>query len=265
MKNSVDKLLDAVSRLVKETHPSQIARLASCIDRAGSRNSIKSCVESLPANRSRQLFKELLDAWETETVTSEVVAGMLLGASHAYDFSLQEESIELVWTGPSSKLVATRKTEQALIEVIDRAKYELFLVSFVVYAADTVIKALRKASDRGVSVSMLLEPDEEQGGQVSVDSIRTIHDAVPDAHVCTWIRKEGAFVGGKVHAKLAVADGDTCFISSANLTEHAMEKNMEAGVLVRRGDLPDRLNRHLKALITIGVIQKLTPKSVEDL
>jgi phosphatidylserine/phosphatidylglycerophosphate/cardiolipin synthase-like enzyme len=186
-----------------------------------------------------------------------VVAGMLAGANHAYNLARQDQSVELVWTGPSSELVATRKTEQALIEVISRAQHELFLVSFVVYKANSVVEALRKASDRGVAVSILLEPGEQHGGQVSVDSMRMIRESVQDAQIYTWSRKEGPFVGGKVHAKLAIADNWICFISSANLTGHAMEKNMEAGVLIRRGDLPDRLSKHIKALITIGVIQRI--------
>ena len=38
--------------------------------------------------------------------------------------------------------------------------------------------------------------------------------------------------------KVAVADGNTCFITSANLTGYAMERNMEAGVLISGGTFP---------------------------
>ena len=54
---------------------------------------------------------------------------MRLGASYAYHASKSEQDIELVWTGPSSELIATRKTEQALLEVINAAKNKLFLTS----------------------------------------------------------------------------------------------------------------------------------------
>jgi phosphatidylserine/phosphatidylglycerophosphate/cardiolipin synthase-like enzyme len=36
--------------------------------------------------------------------------------------------------------------------------------------------------------------------------------------------------------KVAVADGSICFITSANLTGYAMEKNMEMGVLIEVGN-----------------------------
>jgi phosphatidylserine/phosphatidylglycerophosphate/cardiolipin synthase-like enzyme len=41
-----------------------------------------------------------------------------------------------------------------------------------------------------------------------------------------------------VHAKIAVTDEEFCFISGTNLTGHAMERNMEAGVLIKGGAIP---------------------------
>ena len=62
------------------------------------------------------------------------------------------------------------------------------------------------------------------------------------------------FIDGKVHAKVAVADGCECFLSSANLTGHAMEKNMEAGILITGGGIPRNLHEHLDALVTTGIV-----------
>jgi cardiolipin synthase A/B len=81
--------------------------------------------------------------------------------------------------------------------------------------------------------------------------------AMPTAKLFSWVDKGGDFAGGKVHAKVAVADENFCFISSANLTGHAMEKNMEAGVLIKGGATPSSLHRHLEALATTHVIVKV--------
>jgi phosphatidylserine/phosphatidylglycerophosphate/cardiolipin synthase-like enzyme len=35
---------------------------------------------------------------------------------------------------------------------------------------------------------------------------------------------------GRVHGKVAVVDGARAFVTSANLTGHALKKNMEAGL-----------------------------------
>jgi hypothetical protein len=49
--------------------------------------------------------------------------------------------------GPSSKLVATRKTEQALFQVIDAAADRLFMTSFVAYDLASVMKALTHGNE----------------------------------------------------------------------------------------------------------------------
>ncbi|MBF2759126.1 MAG: hypothetical protein ISN28_02475 [Ectothiorhodospiraceae bacterium AqS1] len=88
---------------------------------------------------------------------------------------------------------------------------------------------MANATERGVALSMLLESSDNHGGGVSVDGIAHMREALPFAKVYFWKDKGEEFAGGKVHAKVAVCDEHLCFISSANLTGHAMEKNMEAG------------------------------------
>lgn len=71
-------------------------------------------------------------------------------------------------------------------------------------------------------------------------------------------RKRAApFADGRVHAKVAVADGDVCFITSANLTGHAMGQNMEAGVLLSGGQIPRLLHDHLEALVGTRIVSSV--------
>jgi phosphatidylserine/phosphatidylglycerophosphate/cardiolipin synthase-like enzyme len=102
---------------------------------------------------------------------------------------------------------------------------------------------------------MLLESSDKHGGGVSMDAIGQMRAALPTARIYFWQDKGDSFAGGKVHAKVAVCDESLCFISSANLTGHAMEKNMEAGVLIRGGSLPIKLQNHLEALVTIKILK----------
>ena len=101
---------------------------------------------------------------------------------------------------------------------------------------------------------MLLEASDKHGGGVSIDAIGKMRAALPTARIYFWSEKGESFAGGKVHAKVAVCDETICFISSANLTGHAMEKNMEAGVLIRGGSVPIKLQNHLEALVTIKIL-----------
>lgn len=60
---------------------------------------------------------------------------------------------------------------------------------------------------------------------------------------------------GSLHVKCAVADESAALISSANLTEFALNLNMEMGVLVRGGELPRQVASHLTELIDAGVLR----------
>jgi len=77
------------------------------------------------------------------------------------------------------------------------------------------------------------------------------------ARLYAWRERADAFVDGRVHAKVAVADGSTCFITSANLTGYAMDRNMEAGLLVSGGHVPRLLEQHLQSLVDTKVVASI--------
>jgi cardiolipin synthase A/B len=249
----VDELLEAIIELVSDSPPDKTGQLAEAIRRLSGAKNADSLLGWATNPRAKERLAKLFSAWQADIPPVEL-AGMLAGASAAYHRAKGEQEIELVWTGPSSKLIATRKTEQALLQVIDAAQSRLFITSFVAYDVASIMSALRKAIERRVDVSMLLESSDKHGGGVSVDAIGRMRTALPRAHIYFWGDKDGSFAGGKVHAKVAVCDETMCFISSANLTGHAMEKNMEAGVLIRGGSLPAKLQKHLEALVTIKIL-----------
>jgi phosphatidylserine/phosphatidylglycerophosphate/cardiolipin synthase-like enzyme len=58
-----------------------------------------------------------------------------------------------------------------------------------------------------------------------------------------------------MHVKAAVADSRVAFLTSANLTEAALERNMELGVFIRVGNLPASIDRLVDALIESGELQ----------
>jgi phosphatidylserine/phosphatidylglycerophosphate/cardiolipin synthase-like enzyme len=62
-----------------------------------------------------------------------------------------------------------------------------------------------------------------------------------------------------MHAKAAVADCRVAFLSSANLTEAALERNMELGVLIRGGNLPVAIDRLIDALVESEELQRVRP------
>lgn len=253
----MDKLLETITELVSNTPPEKTLQLADQVRKVTSPASCESLNSWAVAPVARERLRNLVTCWRNCPLPSDELAGMLIGASFAYNQAKAESDIELVWTGPSSELVATRKTEQALLQVIDSATKRFFLTSFVAYNVSSIMKSLSSASQCGVEISMLLESNDAHGGGVSIDAIGHMKKALPAARIYFWGDKPDSFSGGKVHAKVAVADERICFLSSANLTGHAMEKNMEAGVLIQGGSIPTKIHRHLEALITTKAIERV--------
>jgi cardiolipin synthase A/B len=250
----VENLLDAIIDLVSNSPSDKTDQLAESIRQLSGSQAGRSLANWAPNPRAKDALNKLISAWRTTDIPSVELAAMLTAASAGYHRAKGEQEIELVWTGPSSKMVATRKTEQALLQVIDAATSRLFITSFVAYDVASIMSALRNAIKRGVAVSMLLESSDKHGGGVSMDAIGKMRAALPAARIYFWGEKSEPFIGGKVHAKVAVCDEVICFISSANLTGHAMEKNMEVGVLIRGGAVPMKLQNHLEALATIKIL-----------
>ena len=56
-----------------------------------------------------------------------------------------------------------------------------------------------------------------------------------------------------MHAKVVVADRRAALVTSANLTEHAHERNIEVGLLVRGGTVPASLCKTIDRMIDQGL------------
>jgi len=66
--------------------------------------------------------------------------------------------------------------------------------------------------------------------------------------------------GGMLHAKAVVADDEAVFVTSANLTEAALERNIELGLLVRDRALAASISTHFRGLIGRRLLQALPAK-----
>lgn len=253
----MENLLDAVAAVVCLVSPEKVQAIASRIRRTDSSKAASALSGAVSTPVAAEVVDQLIDAWRSSTVSPEELALMLLAAGHVFTKTTKQQSNELVWTGPTTPFVSARRTEQALLQVINAAEQTLFITSFVAYDVSTIVKAMNAANDRGVVISMLLELSQEDGGSITYDSIGKMKTLVPTARIYAWRDKTDLFSEGRVHAKVAVADGQVCFITSANLTGHAMEKNMEAGVLLTGGFLPQQLSDHLHALVGTGLVTEL--------
>src|SRR5262249_53804680 len=63
--------------------------------------------------------------------------------------------------------------------------------------------------------------------------------------------------GGVLHAKAVVADDEAVFVTSANLTEAALDRNIELGLLIRDPALAATVSNHFRRLIECSLLRPL--------
>ena len=250
-------LLDAVLDLVDLVSPAKVRFIASAMRGLASSNAMPAATTLADTPAAREAITRVVVAWTQSPVSGTEVAGMLIGASEARLRFEQGFGTELVWTGPTTRFVPTRRTEQVLLYLLASATTDIFIVSFVAQGVPNVVAAMNEAANRGVRIRVLLEASTKHGGSLSIDPAAAMRASVPAVEIFTWRNRPEPFVDGKVHAKVAVVDGARAFITSANLTGHALEKNMEAGILIHGGSVPKTLGDHLQALIDVRVIDRV--------
>lgn len=247
-------LLNAISELVFLLSEETIQAIVSRLKEAERSNVQRALVGVVSSPAARKALADVVQTWLATDASPHELALMLLATSHAHHKISGKQQIELVWTGPTTAFVSARRTEQVLLQVIDSATETLFITSFVAYDISNVVTSINAAIERGVAVNMLLESSLSHGGSIEIDVIGRLQSLIPKARFYAWRDKDDEFSGGKVHAKVAVADGKLCFITSANLTGYAMNKNMEAGVLISGGQIPSSLDGHLTSLFQTNVV-----------
>lgn len=209
----------------------------------------------VPNARYQDHAARLLDAWNEQAgVPGPVVAMGVRTAAGAARDEREVQRLELVWTGPTVTGIPIRHTYAVLVQVIDAARRRLTLVSFAAYTTPVVTNALRAAAGRGVDVRLVLD-----GGTHAQYAFKALGGTM---QLLTWpptLLSNHDPDHASLHAKCAVADHEVAFVTSANLTSHALDRNMELGVLVTGGEIPKRLADHLDGLVASAVLEPWSP------
>jgi len=212
----------------------------------------------------RELALAFVDRWRREAATldARTVAVALQSAALSEQAHRDSQSVELVWTGPDTEQTPFRRTEQAILQLLDAAKSRITLVSFAVYRIPNIGKALVRAAKRGVRLTVIVETPDKIEGVGEYSTIRALGQEVAACSTVYFWPKENRPLGdnnkvGILHVKCAVADGEWLFLSSANLTKQAFTINMELGMLVRGGTMPSRVEQQFDWLIQCGQLKKV--------
>ncbi len=218
-------------------------------------------VDAAAQDSARLRITELLEMWIAEGhAAAPASLGWVLHTAHASDaWHRRRQRLELVWTGPVPHGTTLRRTDQALLDLVEGARRSVLLVTFAAYRVKSIHEALVAAADRGVRIDFVFETAEDSQGKMSGDPMAALGPLLAKrCHLWVWPAekrardKDGS--AGLLHAKCALADEERLLVSSANFTGKALAYNMELGVLVEGGELPRTVAEHFGELMRDRVL-----------
>ena len=153
-------LAEAATRLSSDMPAAYVEALA-CALQSGPASKAQAML-GIPHLHFRNVAGEFIDVWQGQAagVTAEAVALTLRTASHAEKVHREGQTVELVWTGPGTEAHPFRRTEQAILQVLDSARLRITLASI-----STVPSSVNKndLSDQEKRMAKRLSPNQGMG------------------------------------------------------------------------------------------------------
>jgi len=195
-------------------------------------------------------------------------------AAAAWIRTLEEAALhaprpDLVWSGPEMPGVPARDTRRVYEEILGAAERSVWVSTFAYFDGPRAFEVLARRLDERpeLRVTLLLNIQRRRGDTtIATDLVRRFAERFWETD---WpglsrprvyydprsLEPEGP--GGVLHAKAVVADEETVFVTSANLTEAALDRNIELGLLVRDRALAASVSSHFRGLIDRELLRPL--------
>lgn len=180
-----------------------------------------------------------------------------------------EEQVVCVASGPRP-LGGVRDTATVMEALFAGARERLLIIGYALHQGDRVLRtvAQRMDGEPKLSVTLCLDIPRALGDTSMEEDIlarwasRFRREQWPGTRAPTLYydpRALAAAPGDRaaLHAKCVVADGRIAFVTSANLTVAAQERNVELGLLIQQAESARLIARHFDALIQTGVLRRL--------
>ena len=183
------------------------------------------------------------------------------------------DRVELVWSGTEVGGSMSRDTSVVVQELFSRARRSVLVSSYAVdrdHKAEALFGTLAQRMDEepALSVHLFLNVHRRYGDETpDVVLLREFAETFRH-HIWPGDRMPEVFhdprslaVGGEtracLHAKCIVVDEQQVLISSANFTEAAHERNIEAGVLLTDGLVARTLRSQFESLVARDLLRRI--------
>jgi phosphatidylserine/phosphatidylglycerophosphate/cardiolipin synthase-like enzyme len=183
------------------------------------------------------------------------------------------DRIQLVWSGTEIEAgTRSRDTSAVVQELFDRARQYVLVASFVLEtnrrAAEGVLGALarRMEENPALAVRLYVNVKREHHDRDSTDGkiLREFAEGfertwpgkrLPEVYYDPRALTSGGKTRASMHAKCIVVDDEHALVSSANFTEAAHERNIEAGIRLEDPQIAQALRIQFETLRERGLLR----------
>lgn len=226
----------------------------------------------IPQEQLQSVFEELRELHQAGMTPELLIRFLAILLEQRAKLRSETGRIELVMTGPEPPGTLIRDTAVVVRQMFLNAKRSVSVCGFAVYQGRDIFADLanRMQGDSELSVRMYLNIDRPHGDSTRSDVLlarfqtRFRETQWPDSVRLPSIyfdprplADEDDCKSACLHAKFVIADSKHVFITSANFTEAAQQRNIEAGVLLDSPNLARDIQTHFQSLIDHGLLEKL--------
>jgi phosphatidylserine/phosphatidylglycerophosphate/cardiolipin synthase-like enzyme len=222
-------------------------------------------VTACPAALARDLQR-----LSREAMSSAHLALLLDVAAEAVEARmLRDAAAELVWSGPEAPQAHSRDTRVVVDELFSSAQRSVLVSTYVVHHPDRIFAALGARLDAvPTMVARVFLNVERRSGDTRLENGLLYAFATDLASKWPGARRPEVYydprglstdpqVRASWHAKCVLVDDEVAFVTSANFTEWAQDRNVEAGALIRSHQFAIQLRRQMESLIESKQVRRL--------
>ena len=178
-------------------------------------------------------------------------------------------ALDLVWSGPEVPGLHARDTRRVYEELVHNATRSVWMSTYVYFDGPRAFADLAQRMDEipALSAVLMLNIQRARGDTTAPDQlVRRFADRFWNTD---WpgTSRPAVFYdprsldpdgpAGVLHAKAVVVDDEAVFITSANLTAAALDRNIELGLLTRDRALGASVTTHFQGLIDTKLLKPL--------
>lgn len=177
--------------------------------------------------------------------------------------------VDVVVSGPDVTATA-RDTGVVTRQLFNEAKDRVLVVGFAIHQGREIFRTLadRLDADQCLEVWMCVDVNRPPGNTtLSSQIVRGFAanfvenewpgDRLPRLFYDPRSLETGGTTRSSLHAKCVIIDGSEAFVTSANFTEAAQERNIELGLLIKSPVIAAQIEDHFRSLIAGGHLSRV--------